>query len=444
MKVNEVIKLQCTDLNHQGEGVCKNEGIPIFVPDMLVGEEGLVEITKMQKTYGYGRVLKHFNSSPERTEPICPVFKECGGCQIMHMTYQSQLDFKKKMAEESFKRLGHLPLSVKEIIGMKEPYYFRNKVQVPFRSVNGEIQAGFFKSGTHEIAPLDRCFIQPKTATEITKTVKNLFKEYNLSAYNEEKHEGLLRHILIRKTVFDEYMVVFITREENFPHKKEIVSRLIEKFPEIKSVIQNINPKKGNVILGEESKLLYGKDCLVDELLGLKFQISEKSFFQTNHIQTEELYRKIKDYADPKADEIILDGYSGVGTISLLLSKNARKVYGIEIVPEAVKDAFVNAKMNGIANVDFIVGKTETEIDNIKEKIDTDVIDPPRKGCERSLLEAIIKRKIKKIVYVSCNVATLARDLEILTSAYSVKEVTLVDMFPQTSEVEAVALLNLL
>lgn len=444
MKLHDVIKCKCTDLNHQGLGVCKVDGFPLFVPDLLVGEEALVKITKLQKKFGYGEVKKHLSYSTNRVEPICPVFNQCGGCQIMHMSYPSQLEYKVKMAEETFKRIGHLDLKVKKIIGMEEPYYFRNKVQVPFREVDGEIEAGFFKKNTHEIVPLEVCFIQPKLATEITKTVKDLFNKYRLRAYNEEKHQGLLRHLLIRKTVRDDYMVVFITRTEAFPHKEAITKELVEKYPKLKSVIQNINPRKTNVILGDKSKLLYGTKTLLDEMLGLKFHVSEKSFFQTNHLQTEALYREIENLARPQPDEIMVDGYCGVGTISLMLARKAKKVYGIEIVQEAVNDAKVNAALNKIQNAEFIAGRTEEEIEKLKAiKINTIVVDPPRKGCDKALLEAIIERRIEKVVYVSCDVATLARDLEILAEAYEIKEVTLVDMFPQTSGVETVCLLNL-
>ena len=443
MKAHERYRLTCEDLNHEGLGVCKIDRFPIFVPGLLPSEEGIVEIEELKRNYGYGRVVKHLKSSPSRVEPICPVFGECGGCQLMHMDYSAQLAFKKKMAEETFKRLGHLAIRVQEVIGMDYPYHFRNKVQVPFRTETGEIRAGFFKRNTHEIVPLEECFIQPEAATEVVKTVKNLLDEYELSAYDEEAHRGWLRHLLIRKTVSGEYMVVFITKEKEFPQEDLIVKTLISRFPKVKSVIQNINPEKGNVILGEESRVLHGSRYLIDELCGLRFRISEKSFFQTNHVQTEKMYKKILEFASPSAEDVILDGYSGVGTISLLLAGKARKVYGIEIVPEAVRDARVNAEMNGIKNVFFLLGKTEEEIATIREKINTAVVDPPRKGCDKSLLEAIIKRRIGKIVYVSCNVATLARDLEILAEHYEVCKTILFDMFPQTSEMEAVSLLRL-
>ena len=438
----KVLKLTCENLNHRGMGVCKADRFPIFVPGLLPGEVALVEVKDLRKTYGYGRVVSQLSLSKERTVPVCPSFGECGGCQIMHMAYPAQLEFKKKMAEETFRRIGHLELKVKDIIGMEEPYHFRNKVQVPFRDMGGEIRAGFFKQGTHEIVPLEECYIQPRTATAIVSKVKGLFEEHGLPAYDEAGHRGLLRHLLIRKTVSDEYMVVFITLEEAFPKAEGIVKALVSEFPMIKSIIQNINPKKGNAILGETSKLLYGNEYLLDEICGLRFRVSEKSFFQTNHAQTEKMYRKILSYAAPKNDEIILDGYSGVGTISLLLAREAKKVCGIEVVPEAVRDARINAELNGVKNAAFLLGKTETEIEKIKEKISTVVVDPPRKGCDAGLLEAIIARKIEKMVYVSCNVATLARDLEILSSFYEIKEITLVDMFPQTSEVEAVCLLE--
>ncbi|MDD4000430.1 MAG: 23S rRNA (uracil(1939)-C(5))-methyltransferase RlmD [Bacilli bacterium] len=443
MKVKDVVKAECVDLNHQGLGVCKKDGFLFFVPDLLVGESGLIEITKVSKSYGQGTLLKRFNDSQERVEAICPVFGICGGCQIMHLNNQSQLAYKQKMAEETFKRIGHFELKVKSIIGMEEPFYYRNKVQVPFRQSRGKAEYGFFKKNTHEIVPFTTCYIQPKLANALLERIKDLINSYQVEAYDEVTHTGILRHVLIRKTIADDYMVVFVTKVQDFPHLKEIIEKLVEEFPVIKSVIQNFNPKIGNVILGEKSIVWYGTKTIIDQLTGLSFQISDKSFFQTNHLQTEALYRVIEKYVDPQAKDVIVDAYSGVGTISLMLARSSKQVYGIEVVEAAVSDARNNAKLNKINNVEFITGKAEEVINKINLEIDTIVVDPPRKGCEESLLEEIIKKKIQKLVYVSCDLATLARDLKFLRSAYNIKEVTLVDMFPQTSGVETIVLLKL-
>lgn len=444
MEVNDVKKVECVDINHQGLGVCKIDGFPIFVNNILVGEEAEIEITKLEKSYGFGNVIEYLKYSKSRVKPRCPSFGSCGGCEIMHMDYQAQLDFKVKMAKETFKRIGHLDLKIDKIIGMDNPYYYRNKVQIPYRMKKSKVVCGFYKKNTHDIIPLEECFIEPLQATEMAKFVRNLANEYKISAYDEQTKKGILRHVLIRKTVNDEYMLVLVTKEEVIPNQKEIVDKIVQRYPNVLTIIQNINPKDTNVILGNKSKILFGTGTLFENLLGLKFIVSHQSFFQTNHIQTEKLYQQALTYANPKEHDIIVDGYCGVGTISLLLAVECKKVYGIEIVPDAIKDAKTNAKLNDIVNVEFIVGKTEEELLKLENvRIDTIVVDPPRKGCDRTLLETIKAKQIQKIVYVSCDVATLARDLEILSTDYDIKNVTLVDMFPHISDVETCVLLEL-
>lgn len=444
MEINEVITAECTDINHEGFGVCKVNGYPIFVFNLLIGEIAKIRIVKLQKTFGYGEVREVLKESPERVKPMCPMFGICGGCEIMHMNYQEQLKHKVRMAEETFKRIGHLNLKVDKILGMDNPYYYRNKVQIPFRMSQNQAVIGFYKRNTHEAVPLDECYIEPEKSTEIAKYVKDLANEYRIQAYDEEKKTGNLRHILIRNTVSHEYMVVLITKEEKILHTEDIVKKIIARYPEVKTIIQNINPKDTNVILGQNSRILYGPGVLIDQLMGLKYKVSHQSFFQTNHVQTEKLYHQVLEYAAPQPDDVIVDGYCGVGTISLILAQHCKQVYGIEIVPEAIRDAKENAKLNGIDNTVFIAGKTEEEIRKLEDfTIDTIVVDPPRKGCDQKLLDAIIDKKIRRMVYVSCDVATLARDLSLLVSVYDVKGVTLVDMFPHISDVETCVLLEL-
>jgi 23S rRNA (uracil1939-C5)-methyltransferase len=443
MKEKEVIKAECVDLNHQGLGVVKAEGFPLFVENLLVGEIALIRIEKLQKSFGFGKVLKLLESSPDRVQPLCPSYPDCGGCQLLHLNYDAQLRFKVKMAEETFKRIGHLDLKVRRILGMDNPYYFRNKVQIPFREMNKKVICGFFKRNSHEIVPLDRCFIQPEEATAIARLICDLANQYRIEAYDEVKKRGCLRHVLLRKTINEEYMVVLITRTEDLPHRDDLVQQLKAKHPRIKSIYQNINERDTNVILGQKNNLLYGMPVLIDELLGLKFLVSPMSFFQTNHEQTEKLYQQVLSYIAPHPEDVILDSYCGVGTISLMLSQKVKQVYGIEVVPEAVKDAKANAVLNNITNCTFITGKAEEEIAKLQDlPITKVVVDPPRKGCDRDLLQALININPSQIVYVSCDVATLARDLEILASAYTVKEITLVDMFPQISDVETVVKLE--
>lgn len=445
MDINEIYKVECSSMTHEGMGVCKIDGFPIFVPNMIEGEVGKIKITKLQKNYGYGVVKESIKSSPDRVLPKCPIFGECGGCDIMHLSYSKQLEFKTKMAQETFKRIGHLDnINIEKIIGMEDPYYYRNKVQIPFQFNGKKVVCGFYRKRSHEVIPLETCFIQPPMSTDIARFVKNLVNEYDISVYDERNHSGNLRHILIRNTCDGDYMVVLITRENKIDNIEEIVDKITKRYPKIKSIIQNINKKDNNVILGNKSKLLYGVETLVDTLCGLKFNLSYKSFFQVNQKQTEKLYNQVLEYANISKEDMVVDAYCGVGSISLLLAKRAKKVYGIEIVEEAIEDAKENAKLNNIKNVEFIVGKSEEEIKNLKnDLIDVIVVDPPRKGCDIELINSIKEMKIKKMVYVSCNVATLARDLEILADTYVINKITLVDMFPHSSDVETCVLLEL-
>jgi len=445
MQEREKLTAECVDLNHQGQGVCKFDGFPIFVDYLLPGEKATIVINKLTKNYGFGTILELLEKSPSRTEPRCPAFGKCGGCEIMHLDYPGQLEYKKQMAISTFHKIGHLDnLPVAGILGMDDPYYYRNKVQIPFQQLNNKAVCGFFKRGSHDIYPLSECYIEPVLATAIAKFLRDLVNEYKIPAYNEKSRSGVIRHVLIRKNIVDEYMVVIITNTPTFANQDEIVRKLVSHFPNIKTVIHNFNPKDSNVVLGSKSRVLYGGGILNEKLLGLNFTVSHQSFFQTNFEQTEKLYKTVLKYADPKKNQTIVDGYCGVGTISLYLAGHCKKVIGIEVVEEAIKDAKGNAMINGIENAQFMVGKAEKEILKLEDvHIDTIVIDPPRKGCDPQLLAAIKERKLQRIVYVSCDVATLARDLEILVSDFDIKEITLVDMFPQICDVETVAWLEL-
>ena len=443
MKVSDIIKVNCIDLNYNGLGVSKVDDFIVFVDGLLVGEVAEVKITRITKNYANAEIIKLIETSDDRVKPICPVFGICGGCDIMHLRYDAQLEFKKKSTNETLKRLGNVDYVVEKIVGMEDPYYYRNKVQVPFQMRNGKVICGFYQKGTHEVVPFEKCFIQPSTSTDIAIFIKDLANEYGIKAYEEKTKKGNIRHVLIRNTADEDYMVVIITNEDILPKKEEIVKKIKNKFPNVKSIIQNINNKKTNVILGDKTNLLFGTLTLFERLMGLKFILSYRSFFQTNHVQTEKLYSKVLEYASPTKEDVIVDGYCGIGTISLMLAQHAKKVYGIEIVKDAVKDAKDNARINDVENVEFILGKTEEEIINMKDiDIDIIVVDPPRKVCDKQLLDSIKEKRIKKIVYVSCNDATLARDLEILDESYEIKDITLYDMFPHSSHVETITLLE--
>lgn len=454
MNENVIYNLECTDMNHEGLGVVKKDGFPIFVPNLIKGEQAKIKVTKINKSYGLGEVVEIINESKSRVKPICKHFLKCGGCDLMHLDYKTQLDFKLSMANATFQRIGHLDFKIKNIIGMDQdlngniikPYYYRNKVQIPFGMKGSKVTCGFYKKKTHEIIDLDECFIQPKLSTEIGRLVKNIMNDLNLSCYDEKNKRGCVRHVIIRKTVNNEYMIIFVVFDDsksNIDKLKELTIRITNRYSEIKSVILNVNKKTTNVILGDSSKTLYGTDVLIENILGLNFKLSHKAFFQINHTQTEKLYSKAIEYANIKEEDVVLDCYCGVGTISLLAATKAKKVYGIEVVDEAIKDAIENSKLNNINNAEFIVGKAEEEILKFKDKlIDVMIVDPPRKGLDINVINTIIEKQIDKIVYVSCDIATLARDLQLLEEKYEIKDVTLVDMFPQTADVETVALLS--
>ncbi|WMJ20346.1 23S rRNA (uracil(1939)-C(5))-methyltransferase RlmD [Geobacillus kaustophilus] len=442
---NEYYDVVFTDLTHDGLGVAKVDGFPLFVKNALPGERANVKVVKVKKGYGYGRLIELYEPSPDRIEPPCPVYRQCGGCQLQHLSYEGQLKAKEKQVKEVLARIGKLDgVTVHPVIGMKNPWRYRNKAQVPVGEREGGLVAGFYKERSHEIIDMDACLIQQEMNDAVVQTVKKICEKYKVPAYNEVAHKGVLRHIMARYgAVTKEVMVVLITRTEELPHKKKIVQEIIDSVPNVKSIIQNINPKKTNVIMGDETKVLWGAEYIYDYIGDIKFAISARSFYQVNPEQTKVLYEKALEYAQLTGEETVIDAYCGIGTISLFLAKKAKKVYGVEVVPEAIEDAKRNAELNGITNVEFAVGEAEAVIPKWYEqgiRADCIVVDPPRKGCDETLLQTIIAMKPKRVVYVSCNPATLARDLRILEDGgYQTIEVQPVDMFPHTAHVECVS-----
>ncbi|WP_454055065.1 23S rRNA (uracil(1939)-C(5))-methyltransferase RlmD [Clostridium sp. Marseille-Q7071] len=445
---NKEYILQIESNGHQGEGVGKIDNFTIFIEGALKGEVVKIKVIKVNKNYGIGKLLEVISPSEERENPICSIYKRCGGCNLQHTNYEAQLNFKTERVEEVIKRIGKLEnIKVHKTLGMKNPYNYRNKVQLPVgRNKDSEVVVGFYASRSHDIINMKKCHIQDEVADKVVELTKRWIEKYNIETYNEENHSGLIRHIMIRKGFkTGEIMIVVVTNGQKLPYSNEFVELMTENIEGVASIIQNINKNKTNVILGEKSKTLYGKDTITDFISEFKFNISPLSFFQVNSIQTEVLYEKALEYADLTGDETVFDAYCGTGTISLFLSQRAKKVYGVEIVSEAIENAIENAKTNRVTNAEFIVGEAESEIPKLIDsgiKADVVVVDPPRKGCEESLLHAIAKMSPQKIVYVSCDPATLARDLKILNDLdYKVLEVQPVDMFPQTSHVECVGLL---
>lgn len=438
VELGKTYKAQCIDINHEGMGVYKINDFICFAFNSVIGEECIIKITKITSNYAFGEIKEILKESKNRISPICKHFLECGGCDLMHMNYSSQLDYKKNMVISTLKKIGHIELNDLEIIGAKNLYYYRNKVQVPFTNLNGKTICGFYKKKSHFIIPLSDCYIQPKLTTEIAKFVKNICNELGILGYDEDKKTGYIRTTLIRKTADEKYMVVLISKTKNIPNLDLLVDKIKSHYKEVESIILNIQEKANNTILGEDSFVLYGKDEIIDTILGKKYKLSHKSFLQINHEQTEVLYQIVRDFANLSNREIVLDAYCGVGTIGLSLADSAKEVYGIEIVKEAIDNAKENAKLNSISNARYFVGASEEIIKELDVNFDLAIFDPPRKGCDRKFLETIVEKKIPKLIYVSCDPATLARDLDYLKEYYRLERIKCVDLFPNSIHCETV------
>lgn len=439
---NQLVEVTFDDLTHEGAGVAKIEGYTLFVPKALPGERALVKITKVSKGYGFGRLMELREQSEDRVNPPCTVYQQCGGCQIQHLSYEGQLKQKEKMVRNVLERLGGISgVEVHPTLGMAHPWKYRNKAQVPFADREGGLVAGFYQERTHHIIEIEECHIQQEQNDKVIQAVKEIAKELGIAGYEEKTHKGHLRHVVARYgATTDEIMVVLVTRTDELPHKRLVIERILERIAGVKSIVQNTNEQKTNVIFGNKTKVLWGEEYIYDFIGDIKFAISARSFYQVNPEQTKVLYDKALEYAKLTGKETVIDAYCGIGTISLFLAKQAKHVYGVEIVPEAIDDAKRNAQLNHIDNATFAVGEAESVIPWWHAqgiKADVIVVDPPRKGCDERLLETIIAMRPERVVYVSCNPATLARDLRILEDGgYQTKEVQPVDMFPQTMHVE--------
>lgn len=444
---NKIYNIEIEDLSSSGEGVGKIDGFTVFVPQAIPGDKVRARITTLKKRYGIGEILEMVEPSKDRIKPKCSLFGKCGGCQIMHMDYDAQLKMKRNKVEQTLSRIGKISTKVNPTIGMENPFEYRNKGQFPVGIKNNKAIMGAYEMGTHNIVDTSYCHIQAPATKIIIKTIKKYIDDFNIEVYDEVKRTGLIRHIVSRfGFATGDVMVVLVTNGRRLPYKDELIRMLKEDVPGLKSIVQNINTRNTNVVLGDETLVLYGEDRIVDYIDDLKFNISSKSFFQVNSIQTKVLYDKVLEYANLKGDEVVFDIYCGIGTISLFLAKKAKEVHGVEIVKSAIEDAKVNAKINNINNAKFYTGKGEDVVPRLyKEGLYADivVVDPPRKGCEESVLETMVNMAPGKIIYVSCNPATLARDLAYLVEGgYKVVEVQPVDMFPQTTHVECVVLMS--
>lgn len=460
-KKNDLVTVKIEDIGVSGEGIGKVDGYTLFIKDAIIGDVVEAKVMKAKKNYGYARLMNVIEASEYRVEePACPMARRCGGCQIQEMDYGRQLVFKENKVKGNLLRIGEVPEKLLEqitepIIGMEEPFRYRNKAQFPIGTdKEGNIIAGFYAGRTHSIIPNTDCALGIPVNQEILEKILDYMKKCKVSAYDEEKHTGLVRHVLLRYGFTShEIMVCLVINGTKLPHAQVLIDSLCE-IPGMTSITFSINKEKTNVIMGNEIRLLWGKTYITDSIGDVQYQISPLSFYQVNPVQTERLYGKALEYAGLTGQETVWDLYCGIGTISLFLAQKAKQVYGVEIVPQAIEDAKNNAKINGIENAEFYVGKAEEVLPEYYDRYqrehngetvhaDVIVVDPPRKGCEESLLQTMVDMQPEKIVYVSCDSATLARDVKYLrANGYELRKVRAVDQFPHTVHVETVVLLS--
>lgn len=453
---NDMVTLDIVDCGTNGEGIGKADGFTVFVKDAVIGDQVTAKIMKAKKNYGYGRLMEILKPSPDRVEPICPSARQCGGCQLQALSYEKQLAFKAEKVRGHLERIGGFSdLPMEPIIGMDDPFHYRNKAQFPVgKNKEGHIITGFYAGRTHSIIENRDCALGVPENQEILNRVVSYMEKYHIEPYDETTGKGLIRHIFTRCGYYTgQLMVCMIINGTSIPHQQELVDSLRE-IPGMTSITLNVNKKRNNVILGDQMKLLWGQEYITDKIGDISYQISPLSFYQVNPQQTWKLYSKALEYADLHGEETVWDLYCGIGTISLFLAQKAKYVRGVEIVPAAIEDARRNARLNHIENAEFYVGKAEEILPDYYEKYAQDhpgetaradviVVDPPRKGCDETLLDTIVEMQPKKVVYVSCDSATLARDLKYLCErGYQVESVCPVDMFPMTVHVETVCLLS--
>lgn len=447
LKKNDEIPLMIKSCTVQGSGVGNYDGLTVFVRGAVTGDRVIAHIIKVKKTYAVGIIKKITQKSPDRIKSTCPISEKCGGCCFAQINYEAELKIKRQQVEDNFKRLAKIDTEIKSIIPSPETERYRNKAQYPISGNSDFAEIGFYAPMSHRIIDCSDCRLQPKDFKRIIDIFREWIRDYKIPLYNEQEHTGMLRHIYIRKGfVSNEIMVCAVSTDRNLPHTDELCKRLNDRIDNVKSVLLNINPDKTNVVLGKECVTLFGSDTISDELCGLKFEISPLSFYQVNHNAAEILYTKAKEYAGLTGKETLIDLYCGTGTIGLTMADSVKQLIGVEIIPQAVENAKRNAAANGISNAKFIcadAGEAAKMLCSDGIEPDVIILDPPRKGCGKELLETVKKMSPERIVYVSCDSATLARDCEILSElGYQTREVTPVDMFPRTGNVEAVALIT--
>lgn len=448
LHVGKIIQVKGVDYTHDGLGVAKYDSHTIFVQNLIIGEEAYVEITLVKRNFLVGKIKKILHLSPDRIKPLCPVASACGGCQFHHLSYDKELEYKKSKVLRAFHNNAHLDPEVSDLIGSDVQYYYRNKIIMPLGlDKKGRIIHGFYKQRTHEIVAIDNCYIEDRRSSAIIETIKDLMTKYGYLPYDEETHKGEIRKVMIRTSLhYGQVMVVLITSKKNIKGFDLFTKELLNLHQEITTLIQNINCENTNVVLGKEEVVLFGPGKIQDRLMGLEFNISSKSFYQVNPIQTEKLYKKAIEYAELSKNDVVLDAYSGIGTIGMSMAHLVKKVIGVEVVKQAVIDAKENAKSNHINNVEYFEDDASDFIAKLlmkKQQLDVVFVDPPRKGLDPKFVESLITLKAPKIVYISCDPATLARDVGLLSPYYEIKKLAVVDMFSRTFHVETVVALSL-
>lgn len=454
MQKNDELILKIEDMGVDGAGIGKADGMTFFVKDAVIGDVVRAKVMKLKKTYGYARLMELLEASPDRVEPKCPYYRQCGGCQIQALSYEKQLEFKERKVRNNLERIGGFSeIPMEPIVGMEESYHYRNKAQFPVGTdKDGHIVTGFYAGRTHTIIPNRDCALGLPVNREILDLVIDFMEKYHVSAYDEKTGKGLVRHVLIRcGFTSKEKMVCLIINGKSLPHSEKLVEAL-RKIDGMTSISINCNTGRTNVILGRKTVVLWGQEYITDQIGEISYEISPVSFYQVNPVQTEKLYGLALEYADLHGEENVWDLYCGIGTISLFLAQKAKQVYGVEIIPQAIENAKRNAVKNGIENAEFFVGKSEEVLPEFYEKeaaagrkahADVIVVDPPRKGCDEKLLETIVKMAPDRVVYVSCDSATLARDLKILCeNGYELKRARAVDQFCHTVHTESVCLME--
>jgi len=438
--------VEAIDLTHDALGVCKLEdGYTVFVEGLLKGERADIDITERRKNFGFGKVVEMVEKSPYRVQPKCRHYEVCGGCDLMHMDYDVQLSFKKYRIETTLKRAGFDNVKVNDIVGMINPYNYRNKIEVKFQNGEKGLEAGFFRAKSHDLVNLEECHIMPKRAFDLVTLVKNIANELGVRAYDPVAKTGELKSAVIRESTKTRQLAILLhLAVEDLPNRELFVKKIVAKIPEVASIAVSTTNDE-STLSTDPVRIIHGAEGLIDSIGDLDFFIGHRSFFQTNAIQTEKLYHQAADYAELTGKEKVIDAYCGIGSIGLFVANRAFKVFGIEVVKTAIQDARKNAELNGIKNAFFEVGEAETVIQKWRKfKFDVIFVDPPRKGCDDELLAAIIEMRIPRVVYVSCDQATLVRDLRnLVDGGYKVVEITPFDMFPQTAHVESVTLLTI-